>query len=119
MYKYFKDSEVACQHCGKQGMDEEFMRKIEQLRETLGFPFVVTSAYRCSEHPIEASKKTVGPHQQGKAMDIRVSRERAYRLLQAALGAGFTGIGVQQKGNVRYLHLDTCDGDMRPTIWSY
>ena len=119
MYKYFKDSELACQHCGKQGMDPDFMWIVEELREHLGFPFVVNSAYRCPEHPIEARKKTVGPHQQGRAMDIKVSGERAYRLLEAALEAGMTGIGVKQKGNSRYLHIDNCEGPLRPTIWSY
>jgi hypothetical protein len=35
-----------------------------------------------------------------------------------AMEAGFTGIGVQQKGTGRFLHLDTLEGDLRPTVWS-
>jgi zinc D-Ala-D-Ala carboxypeptidase len=35
-----------------------------------------------------------------------------------ALEAGFTGIGVQQKGTGRFLHLDTLE-NLRPTVWSY
>ena len=29
--------ELKCQHCGEQGMDEEFMVKVEALRHELGF----------------------------------------------------------------------------------
>ena len=76
MYKYFKDSELQCSHCGEVHMDEEFMRKIEALRESLGFPFVVSSAYRCKEHPLEATKKTTGAHVQGRGMDIGHQEKR-------------------------------------------
>ena len=54
--KYFTEKELACQHCGEEGIDHEFMGVIEELREELGFPFVVTSGYRCAEHPIEKRK---------------------------------------------------------------
>ena len=42
-YKYFTESELACSHCNQRGMNEQFMSKIESLREELGFPFIVTS----------------------------------------------------------------------------
>ena len=58
MYKYFSMDELKCQHCGEQGMDGEFMTKVEALRHDLGFPFTVTSAYRCKDHIIERKKKT-------------------------------------------------------------
>jgi uncharacterized protein YcbK (DUF882 family) len=121
--KYFTSKELQCSHCGASGMDEEFMNKIETLREKLGFPFPVNSAYRCPEHPIEARKKTSGTHSTGQAMDIGVMGDRAYRLLEAALEAGFTGIGINQKGsNGRFIHLDDVEssiGRHRPWIWSY
>lgn len=57
MYKYFSTEELKCQHCGADGMNEAFMVKVEALRWELGFPFVVTSAYRCKDHIIERKKK--------------------------------------------------------------
>ena len=72
MYKYFSMDELKCQHCGEQGMDEEFMTKVEALRHDLGFPFTVTSAYRCKDHIIERKKKTPGAHESGHAIDIAV-----------------------------------------------
>jgi hypothetical protein len=32
---------------------------------------------------------------------------------------GFTGIGVQQKGTGRFIHVDLTVGQNRPTVWSY
>ena len=122
MYKYFTTDELKCQHCGEEGMDAGFMIKIETLREALGFPFPVTSGYRCPQHPIEARKKRSGAHSTGHAVDIGVRGKNAYSLLWGALSGGFTGIGISQKGSSRFIHLDDIEdseGRPRPTIWSY
>lgn len=121
-YKYFKDSELSCSHCNEQGINEQFMVKIESLREQLGFPFIVTSGYRCKKHPIEARKASPGTHTTGRAVDLAVSGEKAYRLLSGALRAGFTGVGINQKGGSRFIHLDDIEssgGRPRPWVWSY
>tara|TARA_R100001244_G_scaffold59867_1_gene50229 strand:+ start:338 stop:703 length:366 start_codon:yes stop_codon:yes gene_type:complete len=120
--KYFTTNELQCTHCGASGMNEEFMQKIEALRAKLGFPFYVNSAYRCPEHPIEAKKKAPGAHSTGHAIDIGISGDRAYRLLGAAIWAGFTGIGISQKGTSRFIHLDDLRHSQRrprPWLWSY
>ena len=121
--KYFTEDELKCTHCGKSGMDKDFMVRIEALREQLGFPFPVNSAYRCPEHPIEARKSSPGAISIVHAIDIGVQGEKAHMLLDAALQAGFTGIGVSQKGSLgRFIHLDDLEGSSerpRPTVWSY
>ena len=61
-YKYFKDSELSCSHCNTLMMNDEFMILLELIREECDFPFVVTSAYRCTQHPIEAKKDNAGAH---------------------------------------------------------
>jgi len=119
---YFTTEEMACSHTGLEKMDSEFMSLLTELRVAYAKPMVVTSAYRDPTHPIEAKKKTPGAHATGKAVDIAVDRGDAWELLHLAMAMGFTGIGVQQKGGGRFLHLDTCtkdDGMMRPTVWSY
>jgi len=103
-------------------MNDAFMAKIEALREELNFPFVVTSGYRCANHPIEARKASPGAHTTGRALDLLVSGENAYKLLSGALRAGFTGIGVNQKGDSRFIHIDDIEsaGERpRPWVWSY
>jgi zinc D-Ala-D-Ala carboxypeptidase len=122
MYKYFSIDELKCQHCGEHNMDESFMVKIEALRQDLDFPFVVTSAYRCKDHIIERKKKAPGAHSTGHALDIAVSGDQAYRLLREALNVGMTGIGINQKGPNRFIHLDDIEWDKdrpRPWVWSY
>ena len=107
MYKYFTEDEMKCTHCGSYEMDHDFMQKLDQLREDMGFVFPITSGYRCEKHPIEARKSKAGAHSTGQAIDIGVRGEKAHILLDAALQAGFTGIGINQKGsNGRFIHLD-------------
>jgi zinc D-Ala-D-Ala carboxypeptidase len=106
-YPNFSAQEFNCSHCGQNEMKPEFMAKLQKLRETYGAPMKVTSGYRCPQHPIEAKKASPGAHASGLACDIGVQGEEAHRLLALALEAGFTGIGVQQKGSGRFLHLDT------------
>jgi zinc D-Ala-D-Ala carboxypeptidase len=122
MYKYFKDSELLCKHCDGEGIDPAFMQKVDKLRGDLGFSFPVTSAYRCKDHPIEARKASPGAHESGRALDIGVRGKQAYKLVQAAIEAGFTGIGIAQKGGSRFIHIDDLpdsEGRPRPHIWSY
>lgn len=120
---FFTEEEMRCQcGCDQDGMHSEFMEKLTSLRADWGQPMVVTSAYRCPNHPIEAKKAKPGAHASGRAVDIAVQGEDAYKLLCAALGHGFTGIGVNQKGSARFIHLDDLtrdEGWPRPTIWSY
>jgi zinc D-Ala-D-Ala carboxypeptidase len=115
----FKAAEFNCSHCGKNEMKPDFMAKLQALRTTYGKPMRITSGYRCPQHPIEAKKAAPGAHASGCACDIGVEGVDAHALLTLALGAGFTGIGVQQKGTGRFIHLDTMTTGARPTIWSY
>lgn len=123
----FSRHEFACSHCGRAEMSDDFLWRLQDLRDSYGKPMRITSGYRCKNHPIESGKKSVGAHTTGRAVDVAVSRGEAYSLLRLAIRMGFTGIGVQQKGDGRFIHLDdiTAKEDFngkkfpRPTIWSY
>ena len=95
------------------------MAIIDGMRESAGFSFPVNSAYRCENHPIEAAKSKPGAHSTGLAIDIGVSRGQAFKVIELALSAGIKRIGVNQKGEGRFIHLDICDSKLSPTIWSY
>ena len=118
---YFTDKELACSHCGVNGMDEDFVGILNSLREASGFPWKITSGYRCAQHPVEAAKAEpgTGAHCTGLAVDVGVSRGQAFRVVQLALAAGIRRIGVNQKGQGRFIHLDMADDKLSPTIWSY
>jgi uncharacterized protein YcbK (DUF882 family) len=121
--RYFTLDEFACKCCGKSQMDPAFLRLVDELRHRCGFPLPVTSGYRCAKHNQAVSTTGPnGPHTTGRAVDLGVSRHRAYDVLRHALDMGFTGIGVQQKGTTRFLHLDNLvepQAAPRPTVWSY
>ena len=121
--KYFTEDEFKCSHTGNCKMNQDFVDKLNLLREVFGKPLIITSGYRDPTHPIEAAKKFgPGAHTTGKAVDISISRESAYKLLRLSLDFGFTGIGINQKGSARFLHIDQLENkpnQPRPTIWSY
>ena len=119
---YFNQHEFTCSHTGKCDMDSNFINKLNELRVAFGKPMRITSGFRDVTHPIEAKKSSPGAHTTGQAADIAVSRADAFDLLSLALTKGFTGIGIQQKGSGRFIHLDTLKNSPerpRPTIWSY
>ena len=121
-YANFSAGEFTCKHCGAEGVQEELVRKLQQLRGLYGKPMVITSGYRCPDHPVERNKDRPGTHALGLAADIAVRGSDAHRLLKIALDLGFTGVGVQQKGSSRFIHLDIATNDsrfVRPMIWSY
>lgn len=118
-YPNFSEAEFRCKHCGKVNMDPDFLSRLQAVRTAYGKPLVVTSGYRCPEHPIEAKKPNPGAHSMGKAADVAVRGTDAYLVLKLAIEQGFTGIGINQKGPGRYLHLDTSTKAPRPNIWSY
>ena len=118
-YQNFSADEFNCSHCGKNEMQPDFLQKLQTLRSVYGKPVRITSGYRCPEHPIEAKKTQPGAHTSGRAADISIDRAEAHQFLKLAFAAGFTGVGVQQKGSGRFIHLDTLEGLSRPNLWSY
>ncbi|WP_422452439.1 D-Ala-D-Ala carboxypeptidase family metallohydrolase [Endozoicomonas sp. ALC066] len=123
----FSYQELACK-CGQCSADSgrqispELMSQVQILREICGFPFEISSAYRCQNHPAEARKSRPGTHNKGLAVDILVNGYQAHHLLTEALKLGtFTGIGISQKGDYhrRFIHLDISRAGNRPWVWSY
>lgn len=120
MKNYFSEKELACRHCGEYHFDENFLALLNEIRVTFNRPMVVTSGYRCSEHPVEAAKEKPGSHNRGLAVDIQVAGQDAIDLVVAAGLNGITRIGVKQKGpwSERFIHLDA-DNDLPNAMWSY
>ncbi len=126
---HFAPDEFACRcgACGSDGMemDLNFIFALDQLRERAGYPFVITSGYRCPAHNnAVGSTGFDGPHTTGRAADILVSGERAFHLVQqCTLGGWMRGIGINQRGphEKRFIHLDDLEGPEhpRPRIWTY
>jgi uncharacterized protein YcbK (DUF882 family) len=121
--KNFTVQSVACQ-CGC-GMlpDADFMNKVQWVRDAVGFALPVTSGARCAKHNAAVSATgDSGPHTTGHAIDLAVRGTQAFYVVSAMLRHGFTGIGVSQKGDKRFIHGDDLANSLsapRPWIWSY
>lgn len=122
---HFTDRELACR-CGCGMLPRQSSQdRLERLRVLCAFPFIVTSAARCSKHNAAVSTTgDDGPHTKGGAFDIGVAGGSALILVDKAREVGFTGIGIKQKGpyQERYVHVDDLEdapGQPRPWIWSY
>ena len=113
-YKFFRLEEFNCTHTNRNEMDHEFLVKLDELRERVGFPFIITSGYRDATHPAETRKSEPGTHNQGIAADIAVSNgfERM-NIVHEALKLGFGGIGVAKS----FIHID--DRKTTPVMWTY
>jgi uncharacterized protein YcbK (DUF882 family) len=101
-------------------MDPDFMDDLQALRSLSAFPFKITSAYRCPDHNAAVSSTgRDGPHTTGRAVDISIRGAQAFKLVCHATAAGFTGLGVNQKGGGRFIHIDKSETHPRPAVWSY
>ena len=121
-YPNFSPDEFRCRHTGLLEMDPGFMDRLQALRTEFGRPMLISSGYRNPSHPIEAGKVEPGAHSTGQACDVAVLGRDALDLVALAIKHGFTGIGVNQKGHGRFIHLDDLEHTARrprPWIWSY
>ena len=113
MFKYFKIEDFDCQETGENEMSEQFVKRLDHLRQACGFPFHITSGYRSAEHSIEKKKTTPGQHANGIAADIAVQggvQRRA--IVNHALAMGMS-VGVAKT----FVHVDT--RTTTPVLWCY
>jgi uncharacterized protein YcbK (DUF882 family) len=117
-YRYFSPETdpklFFCQETGEEGIDENFVTTLDQLRSVVGFPLNINSGFRSPRHSIEAAKDKPGQHAVGKAADIALLGSRKRIILVAnALRLGFTGVGIHKN----YIHLDM--RTTTPVMWVY
>ena len=120
-WNHFRVGEFACHHCARNGIDANFITRLDVLRDRIGFPIAISSGFRCVEH--DSAIGGAGVHPQGCAADIPTSGARQDILIREAVAMGFRGIGVKAKGDhaSRYVHLDDLESEdhPRPRIWTY
>ena len=98
--KNFSDKELSCSHCGENKFDQKTLDALQDLREAIGKPLSLSSAYRCSVHNQNVSSSGPdGPHTTGQAVDILCSGKTAHEVLSFAMirSSIWKGIGISQK----------------------
>lgn len=122
-WPHFQPRELACKGDGSLVVVPPFLDRLEALRAAVARPLVIMSGYRSPAYNARVSTTGAdGPHTTGQAVDIAIRGPDALALIAAAIGLGFTGVGVRQHGDGRFIHIDDLDPSMnrpRPTIWSY
>jgi zinc D-Ala-D-Ala carboxypeptidase len=104
-WKSFSPQEIACKGTGKIILDVEAMSKLQSLRDLLGKPLVLTSAYRSPEHNRTVGGAKNSMHMQGIAFDVRMDNHDPNEFEKAARAVGFAGFGFYRKSG--FMHIDT------------
>ncbi|MEM9043399.1 MAG: D-Ala-D-Ala carboxypeptidase family metallohydrolase [Pseudomonadota bacterium] len=109
----FSPAEMACRGTGKIKIDERSMDMLQQLRNKIGCPFIVNSAYRSPEHNRRVGGAKSSQHLQAKAFDISMSNLDPQEFIAAAESIGFQGIGTYPRGASTFVHIDSREGRAR------
>lgn len=111
----FSPREIASKREGEIIIDEEALDKLQRLRDALGKPLILTSAYRSPAHnkAVGGAKKSM--HMQGIAFDVRMENHDPAEFEAAARAAGFTGFGYYPKSG--FMHIDTGPARSWGTPW--
>lgn len=114
MTRNFSNRELQCR-CGCGLLPEqEFMNRVQLLRDMINRPLTVNSAVRCGFHNRAIGGAQNSLHLTGNAIDLRVSNgAEAYQIAELAFRLGFTGIGISDT----FVHIDT--RQTTPAMWRY
>lgn len=102
----FSPEELACRGTGKLLIHEPSLDMLQALRDLLGVPMLVNSAYRTPQYNATlpgAAKNS--QHLVGRAYDISMLNHDPARFITAAVQVGFTGVGTYPGSN--FVHIDT------------
>lgn len=103
-WKNFSPSEIACRGTGQLKLHPEAMDKLQALRDRLGKPLIVRSAYRSPEHNHAVGGATRSKHMDGTAFDIAMSNHDPVAFEAAARAVGFLGFGYYPRSG--FMHID-------------
>lgn len=113
-WTHFTDAEV-------EGLNEEFVAKLDKARHRAGIPFIITSGLRTPEK----NQSIVGSvpessHLVGKGADLLVENSHeVYRIIEAAIAVGINRIGIYVNADMQpiHVHLDVdTEGNHVPEV---
>ncbi len=115
-WPHFSVRELACRCAGRfcageYWHDPGFLDALEALRADAGHALVVNSGHRCTLWNAAVGGAPLSRHKT-LAVDIALSGHDRHALRAAAIGRGFTGLGLART----FLHLDRRG---RPATWTY
>lgn len=103
-WKNFSPAEIACRGTGQLKLRPEAMDKLQALRDRLGKPLIIRSAYRSPEHNRAVCGATRSKHMDGTAFDIAMANHDPVAFEAMAREVGFQGFGYYPRSG--FMHLD-------------
>ena len=100
----FSPAEIACRGTGQLKLHPEALDKLQALRDRLGKPLIVRSAYRSPEHNRNVGGAARSKHMDGTAFDIAMSNHDPVAFEAAAREVGFLGFGFYPRSG--FIHID-------------
>jgi len=100
----FSPAEIASRGDGKLLINEPALDKLQALRDRLGKPLIVRSAYRSPEHNRTVAGAKRSKHLIGAAFDIAMENHDPVAFEAAAREVGFLGFGFYPRSN--FMHVD-------------
>lgn len=103
-WKNFSPAEIACRGTGQLKLHPEALDRLQALRDRLGKPLIVRSAYRSPEHNRNVGGASRSKHMDGTAFDIAMSNHDPVKFAEAARAVGFLGFGTYPRSG--FMHID-------------
>jgi len=103
-WKNFSPAEVACRGTGQLKLHPEALDKLQALRDRLGKPLILRSAYRSPEHNRAVGGAKASKHMDGTAFDVAMSNHDPAAFEAAAREVGFLGFGYYPRSG--FMHID-------------
>jgi len=103
-WKNFSPAEIACRGSGSLRINEEALDKLQALRDRLGKPLIVRSAYRSPAHNRAVGGAPRSKHMAGTAFDIAMANHDPVAFEAAARAVGFLGFGYYPRSG--FMHID-------------
>jgi zinc D-Ala-D-Ala carboxypeptidase len=100
----FSPAEIACRGTGKLLVNGTALDKLQALRDRLGKPLIVLSAYRSPEHNRAVGGAKASKHMEGIAFDIAMANHDPEAFEEAARAVGFQGFGFYPRSG--FMHID-------------
>ena len=103
-WRNFSPAEIACRGTGKLRINATALEKLQALRDRLGKPLILRSAYRSPEHNRAVGGATRSKHMEGAAFDIAMANHDPVAFEAAARAVGFLGFGFYPRSG--FIHID-------------
>jgi hypothetical protein len=100
----FSPAEIACRGTGAIKINTEALDKLQTLRNRLGKPLILRSAYRSPEHNRAVDGAPRSKHMDGTAFDIAMANHDPAAFEAAARAVGFLGFGTYPRSG--FIHID-------------